>query len=277
MNYYSHNIGDYAQATMHLSLVEDAIYTRLLRRYYAEESPIVNDMQKVCRWVGARTEEERQAVEDVLDEFFVLDDGYWHNKRADAEIAAYQAKSSKASESAAKRWHNKKDAEEMPKQCERNANAMPSHTEGNANQEPRTNNQETEKQKTKQKTSAAARPASLSVADLVAYGVDENVAAEFLAVRKRKRSLLTPLALEGIKREADGIGWTLDQTLRKCVERGWQGFEAAWVAEHGHTGRQPTNADRNADWNARMSQVIADATEPKRQPMKDMGVIDAIS
>lgn len=43
MNYYSHNIGDYAQATMHLSLVEDAIYSRLLRRYYAEEQPIKDD------------------------------------------------------------------------------------------------------------------------------------------------------------------------------------------------------------------------------------------
>lgn len=92
MNYYSHNIGDYAQATMHLSLIEDAIYSRLLRRYYAEETPIVDDLKQVCRWVGARSEEECEAVEIVLSEFFELRDGYWHNKRADEEIAAYQAK-----------------------------------------------------------------------------------------------------------------------------------------------------------------------------------------
>ncbi|HEY9275411.1 YdaU family protein [Achromobacter sp.] len=55
MNYYSHNIGDYAQATGHLSLAEDAIYSRLLRRYYAEEQPIVDNLQQVFRWVGART------------------------------------------------------------------------------------------------------------------------------------------------------------------------------------------------------------------------------
>lgn len=123
----------------------------------------------------------------------------------------------------------------------------------------------------------AARVASYSVADLVAFGVDDQVATEFLAIRKRKRAPFTALALEGFQREAAKASMTLDAVLRKCVERGWQGFEAAWVAEHGHTGRQPTNADRNADWNARMSQAIADATEPKRQPMKDMGVIDAIS
>ncbi|MFE0784082.1 YdaU family protein, partial [Serratia bockelmannii] len=81
MNYYSHNIGDYAQATMHLSLVEDAIYSRLLRRYYAEEQPIKDDLQQVCRWVGARTEEERAAVPMILQEFFELVDGAWRNKR----------------------------------------------------------------------------------------------------------------------------------------------------------------------------------------------------
>ncbi|WP_033460340.1 YdaU family protein [Bordetella bronchiseptica] len=92
MNYYSHNIGDYAQATMHLSLIEDAIYSRLLRRYYAEEQPIKDDLALICRWVGARSEEERAAVPLILQEYFELQDGAWRNKRADMEIAAYQHK-----------------------------------------------------------------------------------------------------------------------------------------------------------------------------------------
>ncbi|PTN41668.1 hypothetical protein DAI43_37455 [Achromobacter xylosoxidans] len=96
MNYYSHNIGDYAQATAHLSLLEDAIYSRLLRRYYAEEQPIVDNLQQVFRWVGARSEEEREAAAQVLAEFFVLRDGHWHNKRADVEIAAYHVKAETA-------------------------------------------------------------------------------------------------------------------------------------------------------------------------------------
>lgn len=153
MNYYSHNIGDYAQATMHLSLLEDAIYSRLLRRYYAEESALINDMAMLCRWVGARTEEEREAVEIVVNEFFTLqDDGLLHNKRADEEIAAFKEKSTKAQQSAAKRWESNVNASPTPKKeprksmakpldSERNANAMRTHSEGNANQEPITNNQ----------------------------------------------------------------------------------------------------------------------------------------
>ena len=31
MNYYEHHIGDYAEATAHLTFVEDAAYSRLIR------------------------------------------------------------------------------------------------------------------------------------------------------------------------------------------------------------------------------------------------------
>ncbi|MBK1688897.1 YdaU family protein [Rubrivivax gelatinosus] len=91
MNFYKHHIGDYAQATAHLSFVEDAAYARMLRKYYAEEKPLPADLKAVQRLVGARTREERDAVEQVLSEFFYLDGDGWHNKRADAELARASA------------------------------------------------------------------------------------------------------------------------------------------------------------------------------------------
>lgn len=93
MNFYKHHIGDYAQATSHLSFVEDAAYSRLLRKYYAEEKPIPADLKAACRLVGARTKEEKEAVETVLEEFFKLDadENVWRNKRADEEIAKANA------------------------------------------------------------------------------------------------------------------------------------------------------------------------------------------
>lgn len=268
MNYYNHNIGDYAQATMHLSLVEDAIYSRLLRRYYAEEQPIVDDIQQVCRWVGARSEEEREAVSLVLREFFSLEEGYWRNKRADEEIAAYQAKSAKAAGSAAKRWSG--NATAKPKECERNANAMPTHSEGNANQEPITNNQETIKDipPTPRKRGRSNSAPSLTVADLQARGAPEDVATEFLALRSRKRAPLTEIALAGIQREADKAGLPLGEALRKCVERGWQGFDAAWVQNQARASPAPSGRKENDDW---MSRLWDDAKPPTR----DMGTFDA--
>ena len=87
MNFYKHHIGDYAQATAHLSFVEDAAYSRMIRKYYAEERPLPADVKAVQRLVGARTREEKQAVADVLEEFFELREDGWHNKRCDFELA----------------------------------------------------------------------------------------------------------------------------------------------------------------------------------------------
>jgi uncharacterized protein YdaU (DUF1376 family) len=91
LNFYKHHIGDYAQATSHLSFIEDAAYSRCIRKYYAEEAPLPADPKAVQRLVGARTREERAAVQSVLDEFFELRDDGWHNKRCDEELAKANA------------------------------------------------------------------------------------------------------------------------------------------------------------------------------------------
>lgn len=92
MNYFEFHLGDYAQATSHLTFVEDAAYMRLLRKYYAEEKPLPADLAATQRLAGARTPEEKEAVEIVLGEFFELQEDGWHNRRADEEIEEYQSK-----------------------------------------------------------------------------------------------------------------------------------------------------------------------------------------
>jgi uncharacterized protein YdaU (DUF1376 family) len=91
MNYFEHHIGDYAEETSHLSFIEDAAYSRCIRKYYSTEKPLPADVAKVQRMVGARTKEERAAVETILLEFFDLRDDGWHNDRCDEGIARYLA------------------------------------------------------------------------------------------------------------------------------------------------------------------------------------------
>ena len=59
--------------------------------------------------------------------------------------------------------------------------------------------------------------------------VPEQVWNDFLKIRKAKKSPLTQTALNGIEREAEEAGWTLDEAITECVTRGWQGFKAEWV------------------------------------------------
>jgi len=154
VNYFEHHIGDYAAATAHLTLVEDAIYSRLLRRYYLQEEALPADVKQVARLAGARSTEEVEAVQAILGEFFTLAEDGWHNKRADQEIDRYQGKQDKARASANARWNKVAPQSDS----ERNANAMRPHSESNALQTPDTSNQaEKQKQKRVQPPAAPCR------------------------------------------------------------------------------------------------------------------------
>ncbi|MFH4175015.1 YdaU family protein, partial [Acinetobacter baumannii] len=113
MNYYQHHIGDFNNATRHLSLIERAIYRDLLDMYYDTEKAIdASSIDRLARRLQCTTEEQKEALKYVLDEFFILEEGVYRNNRCEREIAEYHGKKKQASEagkaSAAKRAAKKK-------------------------------------------------------------------------------------------------------------------------------------------------------------------------
>lgn len=117
MNHYPHHIGDFNSATMHLTFVERALYRELLDLYYDTERPLNSDVQKLARRVRAVTDEQRQALDIVLEEFFVPSEDGWHNDRCDAEIAAYRQKQEqqrKAGQASAKARGSRKPKNDKP-------------------------------------------------------------------------------------------------------------------------------------------------------------------
>lgn len=113
MHYYQFNIGDYASHTRYLTAMQDLIYRRLLDIYYLHEKPIPLNNPALC--IGLN--ECLTDVERVLNEFFVLTDDGWINKRADQQIAEYKSKQKSASnagkKSAEVRKANKDNANEQ--------------------------------------------------------------------------------------------------------------------------------------------------------------------
>lgn len=90
MNYYRLHIGDYLRDTAHLSLLEHGVYARLLQVYYTREQPILESEK--YRVIGARSPEEREAVDSVLGQFFEVASDGWRQSRCDREIEAYREK-----------------------------------------------------------------------------------------------------------------------------------------------------------------------------------------
>lgn len=68
--------------------------------------------------------------------------------------------------------------------------------------------------------------------ELLNRRVEEQVAKDFIQLRKDKRAKVTMTVIDGIQREAGKANLSLNQALTMCVERGWQGFKAEWARDN---------------------------------------------
>lgn len=106
VHHYPFHISDFNNATRHLSRIERSIYRDLIDLYYHTESALTSDINQICRLIIASSEQERTAVEQVLNEFFTRqDDGLFYHHYCEQVIAKYHEQSknqSKAGKASAK-------------------------------------------------------------------------------------------------------------------------------------------------------------------------------
>jgi uncharacterized protein YdaU (DUF1376 family) len=84
--YYRFFPGDYLRDTMHISLIEDGAYRRLLDFYYSEER-LPSDPERLYRICRATSPDERGAVDYVVGAFFHAGGDHLINRRAERELA----------------------------------------------------------------------------------------------------------------------------------------------------------------------------------------------
>jgi uncharacterized protein YdaU (DUF1376 family) len=70
--------------------MEDLTYRRFLDLYYKDEKPLTSDVVKLSRLVGMS--DCQDVVERVLEDFFLLSDDGFRQKRADLEIGDFISK-----------------------------------------------------------------------------------------------------------------------------------------------------------------------------------------
>jgi len=209
MHYYQFNIGDYVSHTRHLSPIEDIAYRRLLDAYYLSERPLNSGVAVVARQIGLKDHETE--VHEVLQEFFALTEDGWINTRADKEIAHFKGKIEQASRAG-------------KASAERRSNPHSTGVQPTNNQEPITNNH---------------KPIKNTVAPPI--GVTDSVWQDWVKLRKEKRAAVTQTAINGIEREAEKAGVSLQVALETCCERGWTGFKADWLTNKSLSKTGQTN------------------------------------
>ena len=199
MHYFQFNIGDYASHTRNLSIIEDISYRRLLDEYYLHEQPLNGSPTDIARQIGMKDYVDE--IKFVLTIYFTFVDGQgWVNSRADKEIAAYHSKINQASKA------GKASAEARLNKSSTGVQPNIKHKPLNINHKPIKNIYTPE-------------------------GVDMSLWNDFVILRKAKKLPITETAINGLIREGNKAGLSLDSTLQVCCERGWAGFKAEWIVD----------------------------------------------
>lgn len=87
-------------------------------------------------------------------------------------------------------------------------------------------------------TNGVGKPArtTIGVTELMAEGVEQQYAQDWLVVRKAKRAPLTRAAWDDVKVEAAKAGITPADAVKVSATNSWQGFKATWYAKLGQEG-----------------------------------------
>lgn len=78
------------------------------------------------------------------------------------------------------------------------------------------------------KATAKKQPRFDAHRHLMSVGIDQQLADDWLAVRKAKKAAPTKTAIDGIASEANKAGISLAEALAICCQRGWASFKDSW-------------------------------------------------
>ena len=117
-HWYPRYSGDYRAKTAGLSLIQHGAYTLLLDEYYNTEKPLPANASVLHRICSALAQDEKDAIDFILVNFFTKTDDGYKNKRVEEELAKRVDISDKRKKAA-----NLRHAKDMQTPCKIDANA----------------------------------------------------------------------------------------------------------------------------------------------------------
>lgn len=213
----------------HLSDEEFGRYMRLL---------IIMWRSPMCRvpddpnWLAKRLRVDALAyqlhIHPLMQEFCILDAGWWTQKRLQKEFVYVQGVRDKRRNAAISRWHKDDDIDnkrqssmqmDMQMQSKRNA-PTPTPTP-------------TLEEDTKVSSMGKGSKSVVKKPDDVSKAVWDD----FLTHRRAKKAPVTETVISRTRQEADKVGWSLEQAMIETCNRGWQGFKADYLHNNKKGGK----------------------------------------
>ncbi|CAM3862421.1 replication protein [Avibacterium endocarditidis] len=103
--------------------------------------------------------------------------------------------------------------------------------------------------KTSQKKSQSA------VEILASFGIEGELAEDFIRHRKAKRAVITNTAMARLKKQADLAKLPLGEVVAMMIERGWQGFQADWDWKTADSKKPKFSDDDDSWWRGKTIEI----------------------
>ena len=169
---------------------------------------------------------------------------FWSNTAIE-RLKMRAEKSDKARKSIETRWDRK-----------RNTNVHETNNERNTRKGKESEKEKKEKEQESLSSAIASTPSPNPSkfdfkAELIKIGVSEQVAADFISVRRDKKATNTVTAFNAIRREILKANKPADTCIGYAVERGWKGFKSEWMdnAETPLNNNQQKQPSMREAWN----------------------------
>lgn len=101
----------------------------------------------------------------------------------------------------------------------------------------------------------SALPKKTAKALLAEFGITDQLADDFIALRKAKKAPITETTLNRLQKQADIAKLPLAEVVAIMLERGWTGFQADWnwgggqtKPQNGTQSEKRGNVNVQADW-----------------------------
>lgn len=79
-------IGPYLKDTLHLSTEQHGAYLLLLMAYWVAQGPLPDDDAVLSAITKSDLKTWRKSLRKIVEKFFIISDGKWHQKKADYEL-----------------------------------------------------------------------------------------------------------------------------------------------------------------------------------------------
>lgn len=215
-----------------LTLEQEGAYLRFCHQMYRRRGPVLDDERVLSRIWKCHPNKARRLRLDLIESGKITptQDGHLTNTRVTRELDARDTTRTQRAHAGKTGGTRSGEIRRNPLKHKDQGEALAS-TETNERREDKRREEDIDTHPPGASPAASSKSPKSGEPELLALGVEQGLLTDWKAVRRAKKAgPITPTVASALVAQAAKAGITPAEAIRISVERGWQGFQAEWIA-----------------------------------------------